>query len=97
MEFHLVSHCINCLPFISPPTAITKKESLTRLTEKHCDKIVQQKLSAYKAELKVQQKDFFAEKAEKLAFIREEEIANGLTPTVSKEEIALAKQRAMEY
>ncbi|XP_032685065.1 28S ribosomal protein S15, mitochondrial [Odontomachus brunneus] len=84
-------------PFPEPPTQITKKESLTRLTEKYCDKIVQEKLDSYKAELKAQQKDFFAEKAEKLAFIREEEIACGLKPTISEEDIARAKQKAMEY
>lgn len=83
--------------FIRPPIQITHRESLTRLTEKHCNQLVQQKLDAYKAELKAQQKDFYAEKAEKLAFIREEEIACGLSPTVSEEDIALAKQKVTEY
>lgn len=83
--------------FIRPPTQVTKKESLTRVTEKHCNQMVQKKLDTYKAELKAQQKNFFAEKAEKLAFIRKEEIACGLEPTVSEEDVALAKQKAMEY
>lgn len=83
--------------FIRPPNQITKKESLTRLTEKYCNEIIQKKLDAYKTELKAQQKDFFAEKAEKLAFIKEEEIACGLNPTVSEEDIARAKQKVMEY
>ncbi|XP_014484825.1 PREDICTED: 28S ribosomal protein S15, mitochondrial [Dinoponera quadriceps] len=84
-------------PYPDPPNQITKRESLTRLTEKHCNEIVQKKMDAYKAELKAQQKDFFAEKAEKLAFIREEEIACGLEPTISEEDVALAKRKAMEY
>ncbi|EFN83509.1 28S ribosomal protein S15, mitochondrial [Harpegnathos saltator] len=79
------------------PTQIAKKESLTRLTEKHCNKIVQEKLDAYRVELKMQQKNFYIEKAEKLAFIRKEEIECGLEPTVSEEDVARAKQKAMEY
>lgn len=67
------------------------------MTESHCNKIIQQKLDAYKAELKMQQKDFYVEKAEKLAFIRNEEIACNLKPTVSEEDVAYAKQKAMEY
>ncbi|XP_018315855.1 28S ribosomal protein S15, mitochondrial [Mycetomoellerius zeteki] len=79
------------------PHQITRKDSLRRLTEKHCNELVQEKLDIYKKELKKLQKDFYMEKAEKLAFIREEEIACGLQPSVSEEDIAYAKQKAREY
>lgn len=79
------------------PHQITRKESLTRLTEKHCNKLVQEKLDIYKKELKDLQKDFYMEKAEKLAFIREEELACGLQPSVSEEEIVCAKEKASKY
>lgn len=82
--------------FYSGPTQITRKESLTRLTEKHCNKIIQDKLNTYKRELKDLQKDFYREKAEKLAFIREEELACGLQPSVSEEDIEYVKQKAKE-
>lgn len=58
---------------------------------------MQEKLDAYKKELKELQKDFYIEKAEKLAFIREEELACGLQPSVSEEDIACAKQKARKY
>ncbi|XP_012530728.1 28S ribosomal protein S15, mitochondrial [Monomorium pharaonis] len=79
------------------PHQITRKESLRRLTEKHCDKIVQEKLNIYKRKLKELQKDFYTEKAERLAFIREEELACGLKPSVSEEDIACARQKAKEH
>lgn len=79
------------------PHQITRKDSLRRLTEKHCDKLVHEKLNTYKKELKELQKEFYIEKAEKLAFIREEELACGLQPSVSEEDIACAKQKAREH
>ncbi|XP_077260020.1 28S ribosomal protein S15, mitochondrial [Temnothorax americanus] len=79
------------------PHRIARKESLRRLTEKHCDKLVREKLDTYKRELKELQKDFYAEKAEKLAFVRKEELACGLRPSVSEEDIARAKLKAREY
>jgi len=79
------------------PHQITRKDSLRRLTEKHCSKLVQEKLDVYKRELKELQKYFYVEKVEKLAFIREEELACGLQPSVSEEDIVCAKQKAREY
>ncbi|KAL6259366.1 hypothetical protein P5V15_009283 [Pogonomyrmex californicus] len=79
------------------PHQITRKDSLRQLTEKHCNKIMQEKLDAYKRELKELQKDFYIEKAKKLAFIRKEELACRLQPSVSEEDIARAEQKAKEY
>ncbi|XP_018045299.1 PREDICTED: 28S ribosomal protein S15, mitochondrial, partial [Atta colombica] len=83
-------------PLPELPYQVTRKDSLRRLTEKHCNEFVQEKLDIYKKELKKLQKDFYIEKAEKLAFIREEEIACGLQPSVSEEDIAYTKQKAKE-
>lgn len=43
------------------------------------------------------QKDFYKEKAEKLIFIRKEELACGLQPSVSEEDIIKVKQQIMQY
>lgn len=57
---------------------------------------MQDKLNNYKVELKALQKQFYVEKAEKLAFIREEELACGLEPSVSENDIEEAKKKAKE-
>ncbi|RLU18062.1 hypothetical protein DMN91_010305 [Ooceraea biroi] len=62
----------------------------------HCNRIVQAKLDAYKEELKGLQKDFYAQKVEKLMFIRSEELACGLKPSVTEDDIERAKQKAEE-
>lgn len=83
--------------FYRLPHQISRKDSLRRLTEKHCDKLVQEKLDTYKKELKELQKDFYIEKVKTLEFIREEELACGLQPSVSEEDIAWAKQEARKH
>jgi len=82
--------------FYRKPYQITRKDSLRRLTQNHCNKLIQDKLNAYKKELKELQKDFYIEKTEKLIFIREEELTCGLKPTVTEDDIKLAKQKAEE-
>lgn len=98
-RFEWVLETLNLVykPDPHPPHQITRKESLTRLTEKYCDKLVQDKLNAYKKELKEAQVRFYIEKAEKLAFIRKEELACGLQPSVSEEDIAIAKEKAKKH
>lgn len=59
--------------------------------------MVQKKLNAYKKELESQMKDFYREKAEKLEFIRNEEIDCGVEPTITQEDIETAKQKAAQY
>lgn len=78
------------------PWEVTRKESLRQLTKKHCQKLMRDKLNAYRKELKELQKDFFKEKAEKLAFIRQEELFYGLKPSVTENDIEIAKQQAEE-
>ncbi|PNF34980.1 28S ribosomal protein S15, mitochondrial [Cryptotermes secundus] len=66
---------------------ITRKDSLRKLTNKHCAEIKQQKLDAYKASLEAQQMDFLREKAQKLRWIRKEEEECGVEPTVSETDV----------
>lgn len=86
-----------CCTLCRPPFQITRKDSFRRLTQNHCDTIVQDKLSKYKNEMKELQKEFYKEKAEKLAFIREEELACNVEPTVSEEDVRRAQEKAKEY
>ena len=73
---------------------VTRKESIRKLAKIHCDNIRKEKLNAYKAELKAQQKKFFKQKVEKLTFIRNEEISCGLTPSIDIQQIESAKEFA---
>lgn len=77
-----------------PPT---RKGGTRRLLDKYCDELIQKKLDAYRAELEAQQKDFFNEKAQKLEFIRNEEIACGVAPSVTEEEVKAAKEKAASF
>lgn len=78
------------LVYKPPPSEfhwITRKDSLRKLTDKHCADIKQQRLDAYKASLEAQQVDFLQEKAQKLQWIRKEEKECGVEPTVSETDI----------
>ncbi|XP_033332558.2 28S ribosomal protein S15, mitochondrial [Megalopta genalis] len=75
---------------------VAKKESIRRLTQEYCDKIIQNKIDAYKAQLREQKKNFYREKAEKLAFILKEETECGVNPSVTEEEIEAARKKADE-
>lgn len=75
------------------PGKACRKDALRKLTQKHCDKIVEEKLNAYKEELKKQQKVFYEDKLEKLIFIQKEELQLGLEPTVTEEEIEATRKK----
>lgn len=77
-------------------TPAYRKDSLRKLTQKHCDKIKQAKLDAYKAQLEEEQKTFFKDKVEKLIFIRKEELELGLEPTVMEDDIERARNKLKE-
>ncbi|XP_076298780.1 28S ribosomal protein S15, mitochondrial [Lasioglossum baleicum] len=73
---------------------VSRKDSIRQLTREYCDKIIKDKIDAYKAEIKAQKKIFYREKAEKLAFIRKEELECGVTPTVTEKSIKTALNKA---
>ncbi|XP_076638587.1 28S ribosomal protein S15, mitochondrial [Colletes latitarsis] len=78
------------------PGEVSRKESMRRLTQEHCDNIIQTKLNAYRDELNKQKKDFYLKKAEKLAFILKEEKECGLEPSVTEEEIEALRKKVEE-
>jgi small subunit ribosomal protein S15 len=80
-----------------PPPAefhwITRKESLVKLTNQHCDKIKQERLDAYRKQLESQQLEFLANKLKNLQFIRKEQVECKLPVTVSPEQIQAVKSQ----
>ncbi|KAJ6642339.1 28S ribosomal protein S15, mitochondrial [Pseudolycoriella hygida] len=66
---------------------ITRRESLTKLTDIHCKKIRNERLAAYRTHLKSQQIGFLEKKLQNLEFIRKEQIECAVPVTVSIEDI----------
>lgn len=75
---------------------MSRKNALRKLTQNYCDAIIQEKLDAFKKELKEQQKIFYAEKAKKLERILKDEKEYGLNCTVTQEDIEAALKRVEE-
>ncbi|XP_038217407.1 28S ribosomal protein S15, mitochondrial [Zerene cesonia] len=66
---------------------LSRKESLRKLTEMHCDEIRNNKLSDYRNLLESQQGPFLQEKLNALKFIRSEQIELQLPVTVTEQDI----------
>jgi len=66
---------------------VTRKESLTKLTNIHCDNIKDERLAVYRKQLESQQITFLQKKLENLEFIRKEQIECAVPVTVTSEEI----------
>lgn len=71
---------------------ITRKESLRKLTDIHCENVKQERLEAYRKELESKQLDFLADKIKNLEFIRKEQTECRVPVTVSNEEIQSVKK-----
>ncbi|CAK1541678.1 unnamed protein product [Leptosia nina] len=76
---------------------LTRKESLRKLTEMHCDDIRNKKLSDYRNLLESQQGPFLQEKLNTLKFIRSEQIELQLPITVNEQDIAKVEQQLQEW
>ncbi|XP_061722438.1 small ribosomal subunit protein uS15m [Cydia pomonella] len=76
---------------------LSRKESLRRLTEMHCDDIRNEKLSNYRNLLESQQGPFLKEKLEALKFIRSEQIDLQLNITVSEQDIKKVEEQLKEW
>nr|XP_050867544.1 28S ribosomal protein S15, mitochondrial isoform X1 [Vespula vulgaris] len=74
-----------------------RKDSLRKLTQKLCDKIKQEKLNAYKAELQNQQKLFYKQKLEDFIFIRNEELELGIESTITEDDIENVRKKLNEF
>jgi small subunit ribosomal protein S15 len=72
---------------------ITRKDSLRKLTDLHCDEIKQQRLDAYRKVLESQQLDFLTTKLKNLQFIRKEQVECKLPITISLEQIQDVKRQ----
>nr|CAI5870429.1 unnamed protein product [Callosobruchus analis] len=66
---------------------VTRKESLRKLTDQHCEKIRTERINQYKQQLENEQPAFLEEKIRTLQFIRNEQKECGAEVTVTQEEI----------
>lgn len=66
---------------------VTRRESLTKLTNIHCDNIRDERLAAYRKQLESQQIEFLQKKLANLEFIRKEQIECAVPVTVTAEDI----------
>ncbi|KAM7343156.1 28S ribosomal protein S15, mitochondrial [Cochliomyia hominivorax] len=83
-----------------PPPAefhwITRKESLQKLTDIHCEELKQQRLAEYRKTLEEQQIPFLEDAIKKMEFIRQEQIDLDIPVTVKAEDIEAHKKQLAE-
>lgn len=72
---------------------ITRRDSLRKLTDTHCNKIREKRLAEYRIELESQQMDFLANKIKKLQFIQKSQVEYKLPITVTDEQIDTIKKQ----
>lgn len=72
---------------------ITRKESLTKLTNLHCDRIRDERLAVYRQQLEQQQVTFLEEKLQNLQFIRTEQQQCAVPVTVTAEDIGAVQKK----
>ncbi|KAK4878939.1 hypothetical protein RN001_007085 [Aquatica leii] len=75
---------------------VTRKESLQKLTDKYCDEIKSERLTAYRLQLESEQPGFLQEKIDTLEFIRKEQEECDVEVTVTQKEIDDVKQQLRE-
>lgn len=75
---------------------VSRKDALRKLTKNYCDTLIQEKLDAFKKELKEQQKIFYAEKVKKLEYISKVEKEYGLERSVTQEDIEATLKKVEE-
>lgn len=80
-------------PYPSKFHWITRKDSLRKLTDQHCEDIRQTRLNEYRKELEDQQISFLERKLKNLQLIRSEQQELQVPVTVSEEAIKLAKEQ----
>lgn len=68
-------------------TMVTRRGSLRKLTDLHCENIQNERLAEYRKELESHQIDFLTRKLNNLQFIRSEQIDCKFPVTVSSEQI----------
>ncbi|XP_053675254.1 28S ribosomal protein S15, mitochondrial [Anopheles nili] len=72
---------------------ITRKDSLRKLTNIHCDQIKEARLEEYRKELESQQLDFLEKKLKNLEFIRQEQTECRVPITVTSEHVKAVRNQ----
>lgn len=72
---------------------ITRKESLVKLTDIHCDNIRNERISAYRSELEAKQLQFLETKLKNMEFIRQEQIECNVPVTISADDIKTVRAK----
>lgn len=72
---------------------ITRKESLVKLTDIHCENIRKERISAYRKELEAKQLEFLETKLKNMEFIRQEQIDCNVSVTISTEDIKAVRAK----
>lgn len=75
---------------------ITRKESLQKLTDIHCENVRQERLAEYRKTLEEQQIPFLEDAIKKMEFIRQEQIDLDIPVTVNAEDIEENKKKLSE-
>jgi len=75
---------------------VTRKGSLIKLTNLHCEKVRQDRLEAYRKELESKQLTFLEDKIKNLEFIRSEQIACKVPVTIANDKIQEVKKQYQE-
>uniref|UniRef100_A0A2M4ANI7 Small ribosomal subunit protein uS15m n=1 Tax=Anopheles triannulatus TaxID=58253 RepID=A0A2M4ANI7_9DIPT len=75
---------------------ITRKDSLRKLTNIHCEQIKQSRLEEYRQQLEAQQIDFLEKKLNNLELIRKEQIECQVPVTVEAEQIKAVRKQYEE-
>lgn len=83
-------------PYPSKFHWITRKDSLRKLTDLHCENIREERLKAYRKELEDQQIAFLERKLKNLELIRSEQVDLKIPVSVSEEAIKAARQQLLE-
>lgn len=75
---------------------ITRKESLVKLTNIHCESIQNERLTEYRRQLEAQQMEFLEKKLQNLEFIRQEQLDCNVAVTVSPDDIKTVRDKYNE-
>lgn len=72
---------------------ITRKESLVKLTDIHCDNIRNERITVYRNELEAKQLGFLETKLKNMEFIRQEQIDCSVPVTISVDDIKAVRDK----
>ncbi|XP_059616303.1 small ribosomal subunit protein uS15m [Phlebotomus argentipes] len=83
-------------PYAAEHVILGRKYAVRKLTDTHCEELIQKKLLDYQKHLESQQVDFLKRKIKNLEFIRREQEDLKLPQTVTEEQINAAKAKLAE-